>query len=293
MTSIMTSIIALLFSAAVMLVGHGLQLTLAPLYANSLGWSDTVIGFMGSTYFGGFVIGCLTIPHLVAQVGHIRVYTVLIALATTALLLLGLVQEPMIWYLARMVTGWSLAGLYMIIESWLNERSPSAQRARVLSVYTIITLIAICAGQLLVGLKMNYLQMILLAAIFLALGTIPVGLTRSPPPSPIPPVSFSLAAVYRASHIAVLGAFAGGLVTAGFWSLGPIMALAQGIAVEDIGLFMSVTILGGAVFQFPLGRLSDQRDRRLVLMLIALTGALVCALSLLITLPENQKMIYL
>ncbi|MEX1236792.1 MAG: MFS transporter, partial [Pseudomonadales bacterium] len=80
----------------------------------------------------------------------------------------------------------------------------------------------------------------------------------------------------RVSQVAVVGAFLGGFVTGGFWSLGPIIAKAHRLAPEQIGIFMAVTILGGATFQLPVGRLSDRFDRRLVILLVALLGLGVC-----------------
>ncbi|MDH5737910.1 MAG: MFS transporter, partial [Gammaproteobacteria bacterium] len=279
MTGIISSLSALLLSIAILLSGHGMQLTLAPLFADSLGWQAETIGLIASAYFSGFVVGCLSVPRLVANAGHIRVFIVLICLAVSALLMLGIFQNPWIWALARGITGWAFAGLYMVMESWLNERSGKEHRGRILSIYTIISLAAICAGQFLAAFDAPYQTLIMLGAILMALGALPVGLTRSPMPSPIPLVKFRMTEVYKASHVAVAGTFVGGLVTAGFWSLGPVVARAQGLNGEQISLFMASTILGGTLLQFPLGRLSDTVDRRWVLILVSVLGSVVCGLS--------------
>lgn len=292
MTGVFASVTALLASVAILLVGHGLQLTLAPLYADSLQWSTHKIGYIGSAYFAGFVVGCLTVPRLVARVGHIRVFAVLVCAATAALLLLGLSTAIEVWLVARFITGWAFAGLYMVIESWLNERTTSQYRATVLSVYTIISLVAVCIGQLLVGVSANFVSLIILAAILLALGTIPVGLTRSVAPAPIPAVSFKFREVYDASRVAVTGAFAGGLVTAGFWAMGPVVAKAFNLEGGQIGLFMAIALLGGAVAQYPLGRLSDSMDRRIVLIGISIVGVAVCVGAFLVA-ALDSRLLYL
>lgn len=293
MNAVLGSVAALLVSATILLMGHGLQLAVAPLYADALGWTPAWIGYIGSGYFAGFVLGCLTVPALVARVGHIRVFSVLVAGATVALLLLDLVQTLTVWMIARVATGWCLSGLYMVIESWLNERTTPDKRARILSIYTIITLLAIGGGQLLIGVGLEYSRLIILGAMLFALGTIPVGLTTSPAPEPIPAVSFKLRAVYRGARVAVVGAFVGGLVTSGFWALGPIVARAQGLAPDQIGLFLAVTLLGGVVFQYPLGRFSDRVDRRVVIAFVAALGVGVCLLSLLADYFEAVWFVYL
>jgi MFS family permease len=168
-----------------------------------------------------------------------------------------------------------------VIESWLNERSTPENRGLVLSIYSAITLGALCVGQLLIGYSDSFLVLIALAAMLLASGAIPVGLTRSPAPEPIPTMSFNLREVYEASHVAVVGVFMVGLVTSGIWTLGPIIAQSQGLTQSEVGIFMAITILGGAAFQLPLGRMSDRRDRRQVVILAAFTGAIVAQLAIL------------
>ena len=276
MTGLLISVTALLASVAILLLGHGLQLTLVPLYAVSLDWAPELIGYTGSSYFLGFVVGCLTVPRLVARVGHIRVFAVLIAAATAALLFIGLVDQFWFWMLSRAVSGWAFAGVYMVIESWLNEKTAVEHRGSVLSVYIIITLVSICIGQLLVGFELGFPGLFMLAAALLVLGVVPIGLTSSSLPGPIPVVQFRLARVVAASQVAMVGAFFGGLVTGGFWALGPVVASVNGLEKEQIGMFMAVTILGGTVFQYPVGRLSDRVDRRYVIAGLALLGVLTC-----------------
>ena len=128
MTGILATVTALLLSVGILLIGHGLQLSLIPLYADNIGWAPETIGYIGSAYFTGFVVGCLTVPRLVARAGHIRAFGVLAATATAALLVVGIFQEVIVWIIARFGTGWCFAGLYMVIESWLNERTGPEQR---------------------------------------------------------------------------------------------------------------------------------------------------------------------
>ncbi|MDA9285973.1 MFS transporter [Pseudomonadales bacterium] len=291
MTGLLISVTALLASVAILLLGHGLQLTLVPLYAVSLDWAPELIGYTGSSYFIGFVVGCLTIPRLVARVGHIRVFAVLIAAATAALLFIGLVDQFWFWMLSRAVSGWAFAGVYMVIESWLNEKTAVEHRGSVLSVYIIITLVSICIGQLLVGFELGFPGLFMLAAALLVLGVVPIGLTSSSLPGPIPVVQFRLARVVAASQVAMVGAFFGGLVTGGFWALGPVVASVNGLEKEQIGMFMAVTILGGTVFQYPVGRLSDRVDRRYVIAGLALLGMLTC-LSATVLLSYSPGLIY-
>ena len=291
MPTLLHSMFSLLFSAAILLVGHGLQLTLVPLYAISLGWEADLIGYIGSSYFLGFVLGCLTVPRLVARVGHIRVFTVLVALFTASLLFIGLVDNFVLWLLARCLIGWGIAGIYMVIESWLNDKTSIEHRGSVLSVYTVISLSAICVGQLLVGFDLGYAGLFMLAAALLVLGIVPVGLTRRAAPQPIPAVSFSFRRLFAVSQVAMVGAFFGGLVTGGFWALGPVIADANQLSAGQVGVFMAVTILGGTALQLPVGRLSDRIDRRYVITGLAVVAVLTSIAAIMLD-SRTPEVIY-
>lgn len=280
MKAVLASMTSLFLSTAILLVGHGLQYTLIPIYAVHLNWQPEIIGYIGSSYFSGFVIGCLTIPALVSRVGHIRVFASLIALLAASMLFIALSEHFAYWLLARALMGWAMAGTYMVIESWLNEKTPSENRGSVLSIYAVITLAAICGGQLLVGLSFSYTEMFMIAAIIMLIGVLPIGLTTRMVPSPIPAMRFSFKRLLGVSQIAMVGAFIGGIISGGFWALGPLVADANSLSTSQIGIFMAVTLIGGAVFQFPLGRASDYIDRRKVIGIVAAIGVLVCAAAM-------------
>jgi MFS family permease len=281
MQSLLRSTFSLLLSAAILLMGHGLQYTLIPLYGVSLGWESTTIGFIGSSYFTGFVLGCLTVPKLVARVGHIRVFAVLVALTAGSMLFIGIVDRFELWIVARLIMGWAMAGIYMVMESWLNEKTPTEYRGSILSIYAVITLGAICVGQLLVGFDLGYERLFMLSGALLVLGILPIGLTTSSAPNPIPNIKLSFRRIFSVSQIAMVGAFLGGFISGGFWALGPVVADANGLAAGQVGAFMAVTLLGGAVLQYPLGRMSDNIDRRLVIAGLAVFGCAACMVAML------------
>ena len=271
MTRILSSIFALLLSTSILLTGHGLQMILGPLLGSELAFSELEIGYTGSAYYAGFIAGCLFIPRLIHKVGHIRVFLVLISLATVALLMLGVSQTLLFWILARALSGISFSGLYMIIESWLSESAPPQKRGLVLSIYSVITLFAISVGQMFITLELPLTSLVTVAAILFLLSTLPVGLTNSASPQPLHPVTFKFSTVFNDSRIAIYSALVCGLVTSGFWALGPIIAKALHFEANQISIFMAVTLMGGAIFQLPIGRFSDLVDRRLVI--AALSGA--------------------
>lgn len=278
MRKLLLPIAALLISDALLLVGHGLQLTLLPLRAALEGFSDAEIGLTGSAYFIGFVAGCLLAPQVVRRVGHIRSFAVLASAFSALILMFDLIPQFWTWLLLRFMTGACISGLYMIIESWLNERSSSENRGTILSIYTIINLSMIVVGQQLINLAAPEASTLFaIAAILLSLAIIPVSMTSALAPAPLHRVKIDIRKVWQQSRVGVGGAVASGLATGAFWSLGPVYARATGLSTYELTLFMSAAVLGGAALQFPLGRLSDHFDRRIIVGAIAAVGAILSA----------------
>lgn len=272
-------IAALLFSDALLLIGHGLQLTLLPISAELLGFSAGQIGLMGSTYYVGFVAGCLLTPFLVRRVGHIRTFAILTSTYSALVLMFFALPYALVWLLLRFTVGLAIAGLYMTIESWLSEKSNSKTRGTILSVYVVINMSMTMVGQQMLNLADPLGQtLFIVVAILLSLALIPVCLTTAMAPGPISNVRIDLRKVLHLSPAGVAGAVVTGLVTGAFWSLGPLYARGIGLETQALTIFLSIVVLGGAVFQLPLGRLSDHYDRRIVLLYTAVFGALISAL---------------
>jgi len=270
---------ALLISNAFLLLGHGLLLTLLPIAASTAGFSDTQVALTGSAYFLGFVSGCLATPYMLKRVGHIRSFAVLATCYSVVILIFPLLPEFYSWMILRFLIGVAISGLYMIIESWLNGSSDAKNRGSILSVYTTLNFVMVMSGQQLLNLGNTQDWMLFgLAAIFVSIAIIPVSLTLSAAPAAVHQVKVNIFKVWQHSHIALIGAIVTGLVTGAFWSLAPIYAKDNGFESSQLAAFVSATVLGGACFQLPLGKISDRFDRRTVLMYLALAGAAVSLL---------------
>ncbi len=273
----------LLLGVALLLTGHGLQLALVPLRSELMGWSPTQIGFLSSLYFCGFIAGCFTIPGLVSRVGHIRTFACLVIVLTAAILTLPIADFYMAWMVLRFLTGIAIAGLYLVIESWLNEQAIPESRGSVLASYTVIVLVGLASGQLLINVaELDGDRLFMLSAILIVLAGLPVCLTRSAHPRAIPAAKFSPMLVVRTSRAATTGSIISGMVAGSVYGLGPVYGLQSGLEVLTISFMMSLTIAGGALSQFPLGRISDRLDRRYVIMLCMLSGSAIALLALIL-----------
>lgn len=285
MTRAIAPVAALLASAAILLMGNGLQGTLLPVRAQLEAFSAVSIGVLGSAYFLGFALGCVLGPFAVRRVGHIRAFTAMVSIASTTALAHALFLEPLVWWALRLVTGFCFAALYMIIESWLNEKATNENRGQIFSVYTIINLTVITAGQMMLILySPAAFPLFALTSILVSLAAVPVALTTAPAPAPLASVRIRPTHLYRLSPVGFVGALAVGLANGSFWSLGPLFAQSKELTTTGIALFMSIAVIAGAAGQWPLGHLSDRWDRRHAI-LIACAGAGVGALGMTLVVP--------
>lgn len=282
MRTVLSPIAALLLSVAILIMGNGLQSTLLPVRASLEKFDALEIGLMGSAYYLGFVVGCLRGGRLIQRVGHVRAFTALAAIASTVALVHALSVDPYMWSLMRALTGFCFAGLYLVIESWLNERADNTNRGFVLGIYTLVNLSVIVAGQMMLTLAdPNRFPLFALASILVSLAAVPVALTVSPQPPPLAEARLRPIRLYRISPVGVVGVFAVGVTNGAFWALGPAYAAGIGAGTNEIAIFMSIAVMGGALAQWPVGRLSDRLDRRVMLIggcLVAAAAALALAL---------------
>jgi MFS family permease len=266
MPSAIVSISALLLGATMLLWGNGLQGILLPVRATIEHFSTSTIGLIASAYSLGFVVSCRYAPRIVRRVGHIRSFAVFAAIGACVVLLFVLVVDPLVWVVLRMLSGFCFAGLYMVIESWLNESAENSNRGQIFSTYMVINLTAITLGQLVLPLgDPAGFDLFAITAIAVALALVPIGLTTSTAPQPIRQVQLRLGRLYRMSPVGLAGCFFVGLSNGAFGGLGAVFAESIGMSTTGIALFMSAALIGGALVQLPLGRLSDRVDRRQVI----------------------------
>lgn len=293
MATSLRPIVSLLIGVALLLAGAGLQITLLPLRGSAEGFSTFALGVIGSAYYIGFVSGCLLGPYVILRAGHIRAFTALVAVAAAAVLGYGLVPDAAAWALFRAITGFALAGFYLVIESWLNDRAGNETRGLVMSAYVMVNLGAMAAGQMMVTLyPIDGYRNFMLAGVMTALAIVPVALTRSAQPAPITIVSFRPGHLYRAAPVALVAVFMIGAAMGAFWALGPVSVAADGFNVTEVAAFMSIAVVGGALAQWPAGRLSDRVDRRVVL-LAMLVGATVTSVVLWMFAPMGALLVAL
>ncbi len=263
-----------------LLLGTGLLNTLIQLRGAQMDFSTMMLGALTSAYYIGFFLGTYTAPPLIRTIGHIRAFAFFAASFACLVLLHALIVDAWVWMVLRLLTGAALVGLYTVIESWLNATAEPAARGGVFAAYMAVNL-----GSLALAQQMLYLHvsapfvMFVLVTLFVCASTLPVLLTRMTQPALQPTPRLQLRRLFAAAPSAGVGALTSGLAMGAFWGLAPVYATAIGFSQGSAGTYMSIAILGGAVMQWPLGRISDRNDRRVTLAAVCAVAAVVALLT--------------
>lgn len=265
---------ALLLGFGILMLGDGLQGMLLPLRAFREGFSTTMTGLMMSLFYAGFLGGSIWAPKIVQRVGHIRVFAALAALASASILIHAAIIHPVTWIVLRLISGFCFSGIYIVAESWLNDSTSNETRGQLLSIYMVITYVAIGIGQLFLNLSdpVGY-PLFILTSVLISVAVVPLLLSASPAPRFEESSSVKLTELYKISPLGVAGMFGEGLVTAAVFALGPVYAALQGLSNAQISYFMTAPVLVAVLLQWPIGHLSDKYDRRLVLTVVTLAAA--------------------
>jgi MFS family permease len=269
-------IFSLLRGTAFLLAASGLHGLLLPLRGQAEGFSTAALGFMGTAWATGFVAGCYFAPRLVRRAGHVRAFGAFAASAAIIALLTGLMIDEIVWIVLRAGTGFVMAGAFMVIESWLNEKATNENRGTVFGLYMMVTYASIMAGQMLVALAdVTTASLFMVSGILFCVALIPTAVSTQATPQPLQNVSLDLGKLYANSPVACVGVLLIGVANGAWGTLGAVYGARIGISTAEIALMMSLVVVAGAALQMPVGRVSDRTDRRFVLAGAAVGAALI------------------
>ena len=267
------SVPALFLSLVLLTSGNSMLGTLVGLRLELEGYSAARTGLILSFFAVGFVLGSIYCLRIIRRVGQIRAFAVFGALACTAILTHPLVIQTDLWIVLRLVVGFCVAGLLLIVESWVNGVATVQTRGTLLGAYLVLFYLAASVGQLMIGLgEPGGFQLFSVAAILVALSLVPLSLTRSVAPQLPETAHVPARRVMAQAPLGMIGAVSSGVLLSAFNSIGPIYASRVGLDLTQLSIFMSTATISAMLFQWPVGRLSDHVPRNRVVLGLALTG---------------------
>lgn len=276
---LVVSLSALLISVLFVQVGSGSLGPLDALSGLALGFSPTSIGYLGSAHFMGFFVGCVLSPYIVVRSGHARAFAVMAGVSTTAILLHPVLEEVWFWAILRVLSGFSVAGAYTVIESWLQSKLNKNNRGTVFSIYRMVDMTGTLLSQLVIaGLTPAHYISYNLIAVVACLALIPLAMTQATLPALPKTPGFKPFFVFAVSPLAALGVVVVGLTNSSFRMVAPVYAAQSGLPKSGIAVFLALAVFGGLVAQLPAGLIADRVNRRITLIGFSVFSVLVCGL---------------
>ena len=287
----MAAISTLIIAISIFQLANGFFGTLVSLRVSVEGFRVPLGGMILSAYFAGYTVGAVRCGRIIERIGHIRAFAAFAGLIASATVVMPVAVSAILWILFRFGIGFGAAGLFITAESWLNAKTGADNRGKVFSIYMVGTFAALGAGQLLISgaaimsyRPFNLITMLCAVALFM------VSTTRAEQPSIGKAEHLPYSLLARVAPLAIISCIVAGFLSGSFYALVPAWMRGEGMEQPTIALFMFITVMGGLMFQVPVGMLSDKLDRRLVLILIAIGFAIVAVT--IINLPHNPWIIF-
>jgi len=265
---------ALLLGIFLLLLGNGVQGTLLGIRGAMEGFSTGSMSLIMSGYFIGFMGGSRLAPHLIRRVGHVRVFAALASFISAALLLFAVVPDQIAWFLLRVAIGFCYSGVYVVAESWLNDSSTNETRGQTLSAYLIVQMMGIVVAQWLLSVTdPGGFLLFVLVSVAVSISFAPILLSASPAPVFQTSKPMSIVSLFVASPLGMVGIFLLGGVFGATFGMSAVYATAIGLSIKQIAIFTSSIYIGGMLLQYPIGWVSDRMDRRILILVVSLSGA--------------------
>ena len=283
---------SLFLSITFLAIGYGIMITYIGVYLKQTGVSSFSIGLINSAFFLGAIASSIFSQKIISTIGHIRSFASFAALMVIAFLLHSVYLNEFFWGFLRLISGFSFYALLIIVESWLNEKSSNSQRGQILAIYTIIFYLSTALGQLFLTIpKDSEFFVFTFGSLLVLFSLITIAMTKIKEPILKPFEQYSFPKLYSIVPLALTGSFIGGFFVGSFFTMLPLTILHKFDSTTILSIFMSLTLIGGLVSQWPIGKLSDKYGRR---KLIAFCGFFTAFVSLLfIIVPELNSYYYI
>jgi len=265
----------------VLMIAHGFQGNLLGVRSVIEDFNFIATGAIMSGYFVGYFAGANSIPQLVGRVGHIRVFAAFASMASLSILIHAIFVNPTIWTIGRFITGFSMVAIFIVMESWLNDRANNRTRGQLLSIYMFITLIGLSAGTLLLNFSSpEKYEPFILISLLLSSALIPILLTKRKPPKFKKLGYIEIKGLYKTSPLATLSMFCTGIIHSALFTLGAVYAASMNFSLFEISLLLFLVTISGGIFQWPIGYYSDKSDRRIIIIFCTFAAAIFSFLAI-------------
>ncbi len=279
MDKILKNSLALFSGYAVLMIAHGFQGNLLGVRSVIEEFNFIATGAMMSGYFIGYFIGANTIPTMVSKVGHIRVFAAFASMASLSILIHAVFVNPIVWTLGRFLTGYSIVAIFIVMESWLNDRATNRTRGQLLSIYMFLTFTSLAVGPLLLNFSSpDKYEPFILVSLLLSLALVPILLTKRKAPKFKKLGYLKIKDLYKISPLGSISMLCNGFIHSALFTLLAVYAALMNFTIFEISLLIFLIVFAGGLFQLPIGYFSDRTDRRIIIIFCTFFSSAFAAL---------------
>ena len=260
-------------------ISLGLTIPLIALVLDSQGYTPSAIGFHASIQFLGIMLASLVTPKLLKVLGTSRLIIISMILMSCIFVSFAMSLGFMPWLFLRFFMGVIEGVIFIAAETWINQIAPHSKRGRAIGIYGTFLAGGIALGPLLLEITdiFNGNAFFLGAAISI-LCLLILLVSGETPPRILDQKKRSEWKITKTIPIAIMSTMVFGFLDAASFGLLPVYGVVLGFSPIPAAQLVSVLVLGGVVFQYPLGLLSDHIKRQHVLLGCA-AAATLCLIS--------------
>lgn len=260
-------------------IASGYLMSLIPLSMANFNIDTDYASWLASAYYGGLLIGSIMIEPIIAKLGHRFSFVIFLLLLAATVLVLPFFPNLDIWLFVRGIAGIAVAGIFVVVESWLLIGDNPKERAKRLSFYMTSLYGGTTLGQLGIGFIGTQGVIPFMAILVLLLvATLPPLLVRQQPPA-LHHQHLSLKKITQFSKPAIIGCLTSGIVMGTIYGLMPLSLRQSKFNTEQVGVLMAAIILGGMLIQPIISKLSVTVSKTLLLAMVSLLGVFAVGMT--------------
>ncbi|CAM3037476.1 MFS transporter [Vibrio mytili] len=253
-------------------VASGYLMSLIPLMLSEYGIPSEFASWLASSFYAGLLIGALFIERMVRQMGHRKAFVTCLSAFTLTILVMPAFADGFVWLIARFIAGITVAGIFVIVESWLMSGDETS-RAKRLSFYMLSLYGGSALGQLGIGvIGISGAVPFIAITTLILMAVLVLMFIDCEQPNSHESTALSFKQIMRLNHAAIIGCMVSGLTLGAIYGLMPVELTNRKINHQDIGTLMALVILGGMLVQPTVTALNRYMSRTVLMALFCIVG---------------------
>ncbi|MGF1687958.1 MFS transporter [Photobacterium japonica] len=256
-------------------IASGYLMSLLPLSLVSHNIPTHAASWLASIFYVGLLLGSMLIEPIIKRIGHRLAFIGFIALLALSVAVMAVYTTLGVWLAARFIAGMAVAGIFVVIESWLLIGDSKEERAKNLGLYMTSLYGGTTVGQFGIGMfGTTGMTPFVVVVMLLSFAMLPAFISKNANPAIEEHVSLTWKQILGISKPALIGCLVSGIVMGSIYGLLPLALRASATTSnnDQIGVLMAATVLGGMSIQPIIGKLSCRMSKSLLLALVSILG---------------------